>query len=38
MLIVLLTDIWSFNKADGTQNEDVLQSDEASNILRTIKI
>ena len=34
----MLTDIWSFNEANGMQNEDVLQRGEVSNILRTIKI
>jgi len=38
MLTEFLTDNWSFSEADGTQREDVLQSCEASNILRTIKI
>jgi hypothetical protein len=38
MLTEFLTDNWSFCEADGTQREDVLQSGEASNMLRTIKI
>jgi hypothetical protein len=38
MLTEFLTDNWSFSEADGVQNEDVLQSGEASNIPRTIKI